>query len=446
MQDSGMTVDSIEVPHLKRTLGRWNMTLLTIGCVIGSGIFLVPGQVAVATGMSTLAAAAVWLVGAALSICGAITYAELARLRPEAGGLYIYIRDGHGPGTAFVFGWMSLFVNVAGTIAALAAATAPLLKPLLPAGVPDTLVAVILTFGLGCLNLLPTRQSGDIQDWTAIAKFAAVLLCAALLISRARLGFHSGSLGEAGATPGHANLIVALVAVLWAFEGWQYVSCAAGEAKDATHSVAFGLIVGVSALALVYLVTSVAITLWLSPAELASSTNVVEDALRKANLIIPALLVTLILPIAILSTAHATLLTGSRVVYAMAKDELLPAAFGQVSRRTNIPTWAVFACTVAAMTLAALGTFDSLLAYVIVTSWLFYGLAGLAIFRIRAPNYHRSVLTNCAAIAFCVGAAGVMLFGLISGPSSARYGLGIAALGWVAGVAWFRVKRGAEAT
>ena len=94
-------------PHLRRALDRWDIALLTVGSVIGSGIFLVPGEVAIATMMSPLLASLVWIAGAALSLCGAFTFAELARIRPDAGGLYIYIRDGHGPVAAYVFGWMS---------------------------------------------------------------------------------------------------------------------------------------------------------------------------------------------------------------------------------------------------------------------------------------------------------------------------------------------------
>jgi APA family basic amino acid/polyamine antiporter len=425
-------------PHLVKTLGRWDIALLTIGSVIGSGIFLVPGQVAVATQMNPTLAASVWVVGAILSLCGAITYAELARLRPEAGGLYVYIRDGHGRVPAFVFGWISLFVNVAGTVAALAAAAAGILHSTLLASIPAGWLAAGITMGLGLVNLLPTRNGGDVQGWTAGLKFGAVALFALLLISRFAGGHHHDDVAATSTGAGRPDFVVALVAVLWAFEGWQYVTCAAGEVRDARRSVSFGLIVGVVALGLVFLLTSLAVTLWLDPTELANSRNVVESALRKAGFPALAVIVTIILPIAILSAAHATLLTGSRVVYAMASDGLLPVMFARVKARTGIPTLAVGFCTVIAAMLAALGSFDTLLAYVIVTSWLFYGLAGSAVFRIRPDGHILAIGVRIAAIAFCSGAVGVMLFGLVNGPPSARYGLAIAALGWVAAIIWFR--------
>jgi basic amino acid/polyamine antiporter, APA family len=438
---SSVEASEISSPHLARSLGRWDIALLTIGAVIGSGIFLVPGQVAVATQMNSAFAAVVWITGALLSLCGAITYAELARLRPQAGGLYIYIRDGHGRVAAFVFGWIALFVNIAGTVAALAAAAAGILHDALLPLVPQGCLAAGITVGLGLINLLPTRRGGDLQGWTAAIKFGGVLFFAILLISRVPWSDH-GPLATAHTPLPRADFVAALVAVLWAFEGWQFVTCAAGETRDARKSMAFGLVLGVVALGLAYLMTSVAITLWLNQAELATSANVVESALRKAGFPILALVVTGILPIAVLSAAHATLFTGSRVVYAMAGDHLLPASFARVNGRTGIPVLAVVACTLIATVLAALGSFETLLAYVIVTSWFFYGLAGAAVFRIPRAGSARSRWMQLAAILFCVGAAGVMLFGLFSGPASARYGLAIAAVGWIIALFWVRLTRG----
>jgi len=442
--EASSSVESSETdtPHLARSLGRWDIALLTIGAVIGSGIFLVPGQVALATQMNPAFAAVVWITGALLSLCGAVTYAELARLRPQAGGLYIYIRDGHGRVAAFVFGWIALFVNIAGTVAALAAAAAGILHAALLSSIPEGWLAAGITVGLGLVNLLPTRRGGDLQGWTAAIKFGGVLLFAVLLISRAPWSGHGALAAAVHAPPPHADFVVALVAVLWAFEGWQYVTCAAGETRDARNSMAFGLVLGVVALGLAFLITSVAVTLWLNQTELATSANVVESSLRKAGFPILALVVTGILPIAVLSAAHATLFTGSRVVYAMAGDQLLPASFARVNGRTGIPVLAVVACTLIATVLAALGSFETLLAYVIVTSWLFYGLAGAAVFRIPRAGSARSRWVQLAAILFCVGAAGVMLFGLFSGPDSARYGLAIAAVGWIVALLWFRLTRG----
>jgi basic amino acid/polyamine antiporter, APA family len=425
-------------PGLVHALGHWDIALLTIGAVIGSGIFLVPGQVAMATQLKPWLAATMWILGAILSLCGAITYAELARAHPEAGGLYIFIREGHGRTAAFVFGWMSLLVNISGTVATLVAAAGAIVHEAFLRVIPANWIAVGLAIALGLINLLPTRRSGDLQGWTASIKYGGVLIFASLLLIRA-ITRPSALPQQAVHSAPHTALVIALVSVLWTFEGWQYVTCAAGETKDAKRSIARGLVMGVCALAVLFLATSLAITLWLTESELATSSNVVDTALRDAGFPFLGVIVTVILPISILSSAHATLFTGSRVVFAMARDNLLPRALAKLSDKSGIPALAVLACTIIAAILAAMGTFDTLLAYVIVTSWLFYGLAGAAIFRDRAI-LRLSASTRIAAALFCMGAAGVMLFGFFSGPVSARYGLAIVAIIWVLGVGWFRVR------
>ncbi len=426
---------------LVHALDHWDIALLTIGAVIGSGIFLVPGQVAMATQLKPWLAAAVWILGAILSLCGAITYAELARAHPEAGGLYVFIREGHGRTAAFVFGWMSLLVNISGTVATLVAAAGGILHETFLGQIPANWIAVGLAIALGLVNLLPTRRGGDFQGWTASIKYGGVFIFASLLLIRAITRSSALPHQSSHAAP-HLALVVALVSVLWTFEGWQYVTCAAGETRDAKRSIARGLVIGVCALAVLFLATSLAVTLWLTEPELATSSNVVDTALRDAGFPLLGVIVTIILPISILSSAHATLFTGSRVVFAMARDHLLPRALAKLNERTGIPAFAVISCTMLAAILAAMGTFDTLLAYVVVTSWLFYGLAGAAIFRDRAiPRLSGS--TRIAATLFCIGAAGVMLFGFASGPVSAKYGLAIVAIIWLLGVGWFRM-RGAE--
>jgi APA family basic amino acid/polyamine antiporter len=422
---------------LINALSHWDIALLTIGAVIGSGIFLVPGQVAMATQLRPWLAATMWILGAILSLCGAITYAVLSRAHPEAGGLYIFIREGHGRTAAFVFGWMSLLVNISGTVATLVAAAGGILHEAFLPRIPANWIAVVLAIALGLVNLLPTRRGGDLQGWTASIKYGGVFIFALLLLIRA-ITRPSALPQQPGHSVPHTALVVALVSILWTFEGWQYVTCAAGETRDASRSMARGLVIGVCALAVLFLATSLAVTLWLTESELATSSNVVDTALRDAGFPFLAVIVTVILPISILSSAHATLFTGSRVVFAMARDHLLPRPLAKLSERTRIPSLAVMSCTIVAAILAAMGTFQTLLAYVVVTSWFFYGLAGAAIFRDRAIS-RLSDGTRIAAILFCLGAAGVMLFGFASGPPSAKYGLAIVALIWILGVSWFRM-------
>ncbi|MBS0364860.1 MAG: APC family permease [Proteobacteria bacterium] len=427
-----------------RVLGPWAFALLTIGAVIGSGIFLVPGEVAAASGYRLAGANAVWLVGSVLSLCGALVYARLAALRPQAGGLYVYIRDGFGPVPASVFGWMTMIVNAAGSVATIAAAFAGIIAQVVPLPVPAGWVAALLAALLGCINLLPARSNGNFQGWTAALKLAAVLLFALLLITAFFARSHTVATAPPGAQP---QWIVALIAVLWAFDGWQSVPAMSGEARDPQRTVALGLLVGVAALGTAYVLLSLGTALWLGPAELSGSPNVVKDALQHAGFPALATLLMIVLPISLVGAAHATLFCGSRVVYAMATDRMLPAVFAGVSPRTGVPTAAVLSCTGIAVVLSLLGSFQDLAAYVVVTSWLFYGLAGAALFRIPGAlaTGNRRLLV-AAALLFCLGSAGVTLSGLISGPPAGRYGLLIVAVAWIAVLPWYRRRAQGELT
>lgn len=422
---------------LRRTLGRRDIAMLTVGNVIGSGIFLVPGTVVTASGMSVGLAIAIWAIGAALALCGALTYARLAESRPEAGGVYVYIRDAFGRTAGFLFGWMMLFVGISGAIATLASAFGSIVSRLFALPIGSTAIGLLVVLGIGIANCASIRRSGDVQNWTALFKLLPLVAIAILLlILPAPTHADAGSALQAPAT---VNISVALIAVLWAFEGWQYVTYNSGEAADPARTIRFGLIAGVVILGVTYMLVTFAVSLWLPPAELASAPNVIEAALRAADLNLIANTVSVIILVAILSAAHATLLSGSRLVYAMAVDGLLPHALAGLSARTRVPLPAVLLCTIVAAILTALGSFDTLLGYVVVTSWLFYGLAGLAVFRLAPAGGGRgfSIGVKLAAALFAAGALLVMISSLISGPPSARYGLIIVAIGWVVAYGWF---------
>jgi len=430
---------------LRRTLGRRDIALLTVGNVIGSGIFLVPGTVMTASGMNVGLAIAIWATGAALALCGALTYARLAESRPEAGGVYIYIRDAFGRTAGFLFGWMMLFVGISGAIATLASAFARIISRFFILPIGPTAIGLLVVLAIALANCASVRRSGDVQNWTALFKLLPLVAIAILLLVLP-LPTHPEA-ASALQVPAGINISVALIAVLWAFEGWQYVTYNSGEVADPGRTIRFGLIAGVVMLGVAYMLITLAVSLWLPPAELASAPNVVESALRAADLNLIANTVTVIVLVAILSAAHATLLSGSRLVYAMAVDGFLPGALAKLSVRTRVPLPAVLLCATVAAILTAIGSFDALLGYVVVTSWLFYGLAGLAVFRLApAGDGHRfGIGVKAAAALFAAGALLVMISSLISGPPSARYGLMIVAVGWVAARIWFYMRDRAAA-
>src|ERR1700726_5295485 len=220
------------MPRLLRTLGLRDLFLLFIGSVIGSGIFLTPGlilrRVDGSVGLSLL----VWLFGGILSLLGALTYAELAAANPEAGGLYCYIRDGFGRAPAFLYGWCLFLIIASGTIAALARAFTRYLAEIIPfSSIASTIVGVAMIALVTAVNVWGTRKSSDLQNWTTLTKVGMVAILSAVLLS---MGHHAADLPRALGTSQHgfslvSNFGLAMIAVLWAYEGWQFGTYSAGE-------------------------------------------------------------------------------------------------------------------------------------------------------------------------------------------------------------------------
>src|SRR6266704_4297329 len=201
-QDS---LDSRPATTLERTLGLRDLVMLIVGGVIGSGIFIVPGAVLRQTNGSITLAMLVWLAGGILSLLGALPYGELSAMNPKAGGLYIFIRDGFGSLPAFLYGWTLFFVISSGSVATLAVAFSSYLGEIVPLSpLIAKLAAVAMILVVTIVNVLGTRESANLQDWTTIIKVAAILVMSAVLFALGR-GFTGASLG-ASANAGGASL------------------------------------------------------------------------------------------------------------------------------------------------------------------------------------------------------------------------------------------------
>src|SRR5258705_7780575 len=220
------------MPPLLRTLRFRDLLLLFIGSVIGSGIFRTPGpilrQVDGSVGLSLL----VWVAGGLLSLLGALTYAELAAANPEAGGLYCYIRDGFGRLAAFLYGWCLFLVIASGSVAALARAFSEYLARVIPISPLEQTVAAVVMIGVvTVINVWGTRKSSDLQNWTTLVKMGIIVILSALLLAFGHYGRHI-PYGFAAAQHGlnlWSNFGLAMISVLWAYEGWQFGTYSAGE-------------------------------------------------------------------------------------------------------------------------------------------------------------------------------------------------------------------------
>ena len=432
--------------NLPRTLGLRDLTLLTVGSVIGSGIFLVPGGVLRQVGGFVVPAMLVWLVGGILSLLGALTYGELGAMRPAAGGLYVYIRDCFGRFPAFLFGWTLFFVIGSGAVATLAVAFGAYLGELVPLtpGL-EKLVAVLMIAVVAAVNVAGTRASADLQNWTTAAKVLGILLMSAALLWLGR-GFEGSAPAlwparyDAGLASGFG---LAMIGVLWAYEGWQFVTYSAGEVVNARRTLPLGLVAGTASLVVIYLFANLGYLAALGPAGVADSDRLAATAVSAVVGPWAAKLVAVIILVSIFSAANGTMLTAPRVFYAMARDRLFFQRLAEVHPRFQTPAFAVAAGAAWSIILAATGTFEQLLTYVVFAGWIFYALAAAAVFvyRRREPDAARPYRVPgypVTPLLFIIAAAALVLNTVATQPFRAGVGIGIVLVGAPAYLIWRR--------
>ncbi len=382
------------MPELVRTLRLNDLLLLFIGSVIGSGVFLTPGlifrQLDGSVGLSLL----VWFAGGVLSLLGALTYAELAACNPEAGGLYCFIRDGFGRLPAFLYGWCLFLVIASGSVAALARAFSRYLAEIIPLSpLASTSAAVAMIAVVTVVNVWGTRKSSDLQNWTTLVKVGIIVILSAVLFS---LGHHGGDIPAALGTTQHglslfSNFGLAMIAVLWAYEGWQFGTYSAGEVVDPQRNFPRAFLAGSLILAGLYMIAVVAYLVALGPAASTASEAIAATAVsvvlgRKAQII-----VALTILVSTFSATNSVILTAPRVFYAMAHDDLFFKKLAVVHANYRTPVFAIVALGVWSAVLTCAGKFSELIGGVIFIGWIFYGLGAAAIFPIRRAAAGRSI-------------------------------------------------------
>jgi len=407
------------MPPLLRTLRLRDLFLLFIGSVIGSGIFLTPGLILRQLNGSVGYSLLVWVAGGTLSLLGALTYAELAATNPEAGGLYCFIRDGFGRIPAFLYGWCLFLVIASGSVAALARAFTEHLAEVIPlSAAGKTVLSVVMIAVVTAVNVWGTRKSSNLQNWTTLIKVSIIVVLSGILLS---LGRHAGDIAPAfGSTQHGASLLsnfgIAMIAVLWAYEGWQFGTYSAGEVVDPQKAFPRAFLLGSLVLAGVYIIAVIAYLVALGPAGATASNTIASTSVgvvlgRKAEII-----VALTILVSTFSAANSVILTAPRVFYAMANDNLFFKKLAEVHPRFQTPASAIVALGVWSAVLACAGKFAELIGGVIFVGWIFYGLGAAAIFPLRragkglaipyrVPGYPWTPLLFVLAAAAIVGNA-----------------------------------------
>jgi APA family basic amino acid/polyamine antiporter len=372
------------MPQLARRLGLFDATMLVMGGIVGSGIFMNPYVVARQVTTPALILGA-WVLGGLIALGGAFIYAELAALRPEVGGQYAYIREAFHPAAAFVYGWALLLVIQSGGMAAVAVTFARYFGELTRAGLPDPLVATLALGLLTAVNCLGVRTGSTVQSALMVLKIGAI---AALVAAGALFAEGPGpALRPLLDRPASLDLVTAggaaLVPVLFAYGGWQTAGFVAGELKRPERDLPRGLLVGVAGVVVLYVSVNLVCLRVLGPAGLAATTAPASEVMRRVLGERGATLIALGIAVSTLGFLSQSILTAPRVYFAMAEDGLFFRSVGWLHPRTRVPVVAVALQGLLAVLVALSGRYEQILNYVVSVDFMAFGLTGAALFVFR---------------------------------------------------------------
>ena len=431
---------------MRRDLGPLLAVALVVNGTIGTGIFKTPAEVARLAG-SLPAALAVWLGGALVALAGALSLAELAASMPRTGGLYEVLRRGYGDRIAFVYGWAMLTLLVpasVGSFARLAAESTVALLHLPAAPVRDTLVTIAYLALFAAVNVLAVKRSAVPQAVVTVAKYLGVAFLAFLglaLVPHGEVPLPS-PMPTFALAPTPAGCAAALVAAMWAYDGWADIASLSGEVRDPGRTLPRALVLGAVAIAVVYLLTNLGYARALGLDGLRRSTT--GDHMAATNVATLTLgasgreLLAVIVLVCSVGGGMTSLLTNSRVFVPLATDGLFFRALGAVSPRTFVPVRAVLVCSALAGLFVTVRSFEQLTAGFVVGTYPFYVLAMFAIPLMRRrepelPRPYRVVLYPLPPILFVIGAAVIFRGALSTLDRTAWLAFGVLLLGFPLG-------------
>jgi len=387
---------------LVRRLGVFDATMLVMGGIIGSGIFVTPAEVARHVDTPVLIVG-VWILGGVIALAASFVYAELAARRPEVGGQYAYLRDAYGPIPAFLYGWALLLVIQSGGMAAVAITFARYFSDLVQVPVSDSVVAVTVLALLTAINCLGVRSGSNVQSGLMLLKIGAIagLVLAGLTLAPTSNGEpgpeYSGSLST------FAAIGAAMTPVMFSYGGWQTASFVAGEMRNPGRDLGRGLLFGVAGVVLLYTLVAFVCVHGLGPAGLAASKTPATDVMRLALGNKGATFIGLGIAISALGFLSQGMLTAPRVYFAMAEDGLFLRSVAAVSSRTHVPVVAIILQGAAAAVIALSGTFGQILGYVVSVDFIFFALTGAALFVFRRRDGDRQVVFRVPLHPFTTG-------------------------------------------
>lgn len=410
--------------ELPRRLSLLDATMLNVGSMIGSGIFIVPAAVALYL-HSSVEIIAAWIVGGIVSLCGALSFAELGAMMPYAGGQYVYLKKTYGPVWGFLSGWASFTVIMTASIAAVAVGFAQYLGYFFPmSDIEIKLTAIgsiiILTF----VNAVGTEFGIRVQNiLTFIKMFALFVLAVAGIffspqteILREPILFSIPSFG------------LAMMAILWAYDGWVDLSFVAGEIRDPEKTIPRSLFLSTMIVIVLYLAVNLAFVSVLPIATMANSSLVASDAAVVMFGGIGASLIAVAIMISMFGANNAFVFTAPRIYYAMAREGLFFRSMALLHASSRAPVIALIAQGAWAIVLVLIGTFNQLITYIVFAIWIFYALscAAVIILRQREPETNRPYKTwgyPFTPVVFILFAVGLVINTIMESPMDAAIGL-----------------------
>src|ERR1700693_5534050 len=459
--------------ELVRGLGAWASAAIVIGTMIGTGIFLKPAEMA-REGRTVSVVFAAWIVGAVLSIFGALSFAELGAAIPEAGGEYAYLRRAFGPVYGFLFGWMHSIVGRPSSLASISAGMMRFVSFLIPAVATPIFTVHVPAVGawiapydfvftwaqplavfwlvlMTGINYLGVRLGGAVQVFLTAIKIISVVIVIGVAFFAPLSSPHTPDpIWPASLDAGvFGALLAALAGALWAYDGWEDLNLVGSEVQNPERNFPRALVGGVAVVALIYFLFSAACLKVLPFASVAASPHIASDVVERVAGRGAAAWITVAMVIAALGSMNSSVLSGARPTYAMARDGIFFRIVDGVHPKYRTPGRALIFQGVLASLMALTGTFEELTSLFIFAGWIFYGLAVVALFRMRytepdLPRPYRCWGYPWVPGIFVAGALALTVNIWRERPGRSSIGL----LMIVAGLPFYRawVKRNASAT
>ena len=410
--------------RMPRTVGLWSAVAVLVGVTVGSGIFRVPATVA-ATLQSPGPAMLCWALGGIVALAGALSVAELAAAMPRSGGIFAYLLEGYGPLPAFLFGWTELAVIRASALGATSTIFAEYLGYFIPLSAEQVhLVAAATILVVGTINYVGVNRAVAVLTPATVAKYAALLVLGLLAFTAVSGG---GAAPHRVLWQGGAQLSLiasALVPVMWTYDGWADLSFMGGEVAQPQRTLPLALIIGTCCVMLVYLVVNLGF--WYAlPAEQIAAAPLVATTVAQHIPLIGGAGAAVIAAVVLLSTfsgLHASLMTGSRVIFAMGDRGLMFRSVGRVSPRFRSPSVAIWVATVLGCVYVMQNDFAQLADRFVLGLWPFYVLtvAGVYVLRRTQPDLPRPYRTwgyPLVPAVFLLASLGMLANALVTDPS-----------------------------